>query len=287
VLRGRPLPPGWVGKCNVCQQLGEAARGEWLLFLDADTAPAPELVAALMAHAARRELDLTTLFPFLELGSFWERVVLPPFLALIAALYPFERLERPDARPEEVLANGQCILVRRAAYERVGGHGAVRNEVLEDVMLAQAFRRAGLRVGGGEGMSYMRVRMYTNGREVAEGLAKNAAAGQRSGGWRANATVARLAAMAYGPLVLLATGAGLLVWGEWALGWAVGALGVVAFGATLALWARLYRQLYGLSRAYALLWPFGLGAYLFIAARGMWQVRSGRGVNWKGRRYAG
>ncbi|HMQ33221.1 MAG TPA: glycosyltransferase, partial [Chloroflexaceae bacterium] len=192
VLRGRPLPAGWVGKCNVCQQLGEAARGEWLLFLDADTAPQPALVGALLAHARRRELDLVTIFPFLELGSFWERAVLPPFLALIAELYPFERLERPDARPEEVLANGQCILVRRAAYEAVGGHGAVRDEVLEDVRLAQAIRRAGYRVGGGEGLELLRVRMYTSGREVAAGLTKNAAAGYRSGGWRSFGAAARL-----------------------------------------------------------------------------------------------
>lgn len=287
VLRGRPLPPGWVGKCNVCQQLGEAARGEWLLFLDADTAPAPALVAALVAHAERGELDLVTLFPFLELGSFWERAVLPPFLALIAALYPFERLERPDARPEDVLANGQCILVRRAAYEAVGGHGAVRGEVLEDVMLAQAIRRAGYRVGGGEGMAYLRVRMYTSGREVAEGLGKNAAAGQRSGGWRSNLAVARLAAVAYGPLVLLGAGVGLVATGSGANGGLVATLGFVTLGAALAFWGQLYRRLYGLSRAYALLWPFGLAAYLLIAARGMWHVRSGRGVDWKGRRYAG
>lgn len=288
VLPGRPLPPGWVGKCNACQQLAEAARGEWLLFLDADTAPQPDLAAALLSHARRRELDLVTILPFLELGSFWERAVLPPFLALIAELYPFERLERPDTRPEEVLANGQCILVRRAAYEAVGGHGAVRAEVLEDVRLAQAIRRAGFRVGGGEGLDLLRVRMYTSGREVAAGLMKNAAAGYRSGGLRSLVAAARLVALAFGPLWLLAAGAGLAAAGAGPVAaGAVAAMGALALGAGLAFWGALYRQLYGLSAAHGLLWPLGLMAYLLIALAGMWRVRSGRGVEWKGRRYAG
>lgn len=287
VLAGRPLPAGWAGKCNACQQLGAAARGEWLLFLDADTAPQPALVAALLAHARRRELDMVTIFPFLELGTFWERAVLPPFLALITALYPFERFERPDARPDEVLANGQCILVRRAAYEAIGGHGAVRDEVLEDVRLAQALRRAGYRVGGGEGLPYLRVRMYTSGREVAAGLTKNAAAGYRSGGWRSLWAAARLAAMAFGPLWLLAAGAGLAAAGRGDLGWALLGAGAVTLGAGVALWGAMYRRLYGLSALHGLIWPLGLAAYLLIALGGMWRVRSGRGVVWKGRRYAG
>ncbi|NTV65140.1 MAG: glycosyltransferase, partial [Oscillochloris sp.] len=182
MIAGRPLPTGWVGKCNACQQLGEAAHGEWLLFLDADTVPEPDLVTALLASAQARQIDLLTIFPFLELGTFWERVVLPPFLALITALFPFAQMEQPDIRPDQVLANGQCILVRRAIYERIGGHGAVRDEVLEDVRLAQAIRAAGGKVGAAEGMAYLRVRMYTNGQEVVAGLMKNAAAGYRSGG---------------------------------------------------------------------------------------------------------
>jgi len=287
VLRGAVLPPGWVGKCHACQQLGGVAMGEWLLFLDADTAAEPELVAALLAHAGRRGLDLVTIFPFLELGTFWERAVLPPFVALITALFPFDRLEQPDARPDEVLANGQCILVRRAAYAAIGGHGAVRAGVLEDVRLAQAIRAAGFRVGGGEGLSFLRVRMYRSGREVLEGLTKNAAAGYRSGGARSGLAAMRQLALAVGPLWLLGAGGVLLLGGGGAGAWAVLGLGAVAGGAGLALWGAIYRQLYGLSPAHGLLWPLGLLAYLLIALRGIWLVRSGRGVIWKGRTYQG
>jgi len=283
VVSGRPLPPGWVGKCNACQQAGEAAIGAWLLFLDADTAPHPDLVAALLCHALANNGDMVTIFPFLELGTWAERLVLPPFVALILSIFPFERLAQPDVRPEEVLANGQCIFVRRAAYDAIGGHGAVRGEVLEDVRLGQALRAAGFTVRGAIGMQHLSVRMYTSAAEVAEGLMKNAAAGSRSGGWRSFRGMALLLAQAYGPLLLMA--------GGWLAG---GLAGNVAFGAGLLaylvgilFWGVLYRRFYRLSPLYALLWPIGLMMYLLIAGYGILRVQFGRGVTWKGRRYAG
>lgn len=287
VLQGQPLPPGWVGKSYACQQLSMQARGSWLLFLDADTAPHPDLTAALLTHAHRRQLDLVTVFPFLELGTFWERVILPPFLHLITAIYPVERFEHPASRPDEVLANGQCIFVRRAAYEHIGGHGAVRNQVLEDVHLAQAIRAAGFRVGGVEGFAYLRVRMYQNGREVVEGLTKHAAAGMRNGGARSWRVAWSQLVLAWGPPVMMSYGVMLQATGAAAPGGATLLLGGLAWMAGLSMWGALYRSQYRLSPLYALLWPFGLLVYLLIAVRGIWHVYQGRGVSWKGRTYMG
>jgi GT2 family glycosyltransferase len=287
VLAGRPLPPGWVGKCNACQQLSDAASGAWLLFLDADTVAEPDLAAALLASSTARRLDLLTIFPFLELGTFWERVILPPFLALIMALFPFEEMERPDVRPNQVLANGQCIFVRREAYAQAGGHAAVRGEVLEDVRLAQTICAAGYRVGIAEGMAYLRVRMYTSGREVAEGLMKNAAAGYRSGGGRSMWAMARLILAAFGPPWIIAVGLVGLMLRAQGVAWAALAGGGITLLAAVALRSALYRRLYRQPAAYGLLWPFGLLCYLMIAGVGMWRVRSGRGVTWKGRTYTG
>ncbi|WP_165774800.1 glycosyltransferase family 2 protein [Candidatus Viridilinea mediisalina] len=287
ILTGRPLPPGWAGKPHACQQLGEHARGEWLLFLDADTAPHPQLVAALLHHAQQQQLALVTILPFLELGSFWERAILPVFQDLILSIYPIERMQRPDAQPEEVLANGQCILVRRDAYWRCGGHGAVRAEVLEDVYLAQAVRRAGYRVGGGDGHAWLRVRMYTNGHEVAEGMAKHAAAGARASGMRAWLVVTRMLGHAFGPALLVVAGIGTRARGAPVAGTLLAALGGLSQASALCYWGWRYRELYGLHPLHALLWPVGLTAYLAIATRAMWRVRRGHGVTWKGRRYAG
>ncbi len=287
VLSGRPLPPGWVGKCNACQQLSDAASGTWLLFLDADTVAEPDLAAALLTSAIARRLDLLTIFPFLELGTFWERVILPPFAALIMALFPIEAMERPTVRPDQVLANGQCIFVRREAYVQAGGHTAVCGEVLEDVRLAQVIRAAGYRVGIAEGMGYLRVRMYTSGREVVAGLMKNAAAGYRSGGGRSLWAMSRLVLTAFGPLWMIVVGLAGLMLGETGVAWAALTGGGLALLASLSLRSILYRRLYRQPIAYGLLWPGGLLCYMMIAGVGMWRVRSGRGVTWKGRTYTG
>lgn len=287
VLNAVPLPPGWTGKCNACQQAAAAAQGEWLLFLDADTVPQPTLLPSLMTHARRYQLDMLTIFPFLELISFWERVVLPPFLAMIYVLFPIERMNAPDSRPDENAANGQCILVRRSAYDSIGGHGAVCSEVLEDVRLAQALRAAGFRTGAAEGMRELRVRMYTNGREVLEGLTKNAEAGYRSGGGRSLWAGARQLALALGPPDLFVWGLILLAVRGDVLAWAVLLHGLVIVLVAFSFWGFLLRQLYDLPWFYALLWPFGVVCYSFIALRSMWQVRTGRGVIWKGRTYVG
>jgi hypothetical protein len=212
--------------------------------------------------------------------------MLPPFLAFITTIYPIERFEHPATRPEEVLANGQCILVRRAAYEAIGGHGAVRDKVLEDVHLAQAIRAAGFRVGGAEGLEYLSTRMYHNGREVAEGLAKHAAAGARNSGARSWQAAVWQLALAWGPLTLIWIGAALLASGSGEAAFVMAA-GVLAWAAGLWLWGAMYRRQYRLNPLYALLWPLGLLAYLVVALCGMWRVRSGRGVSWKGRTYAG
>ncbi len=284
VVQGRPLPPGWVGKCHACQQASAVARGEWLLFLDADTAPAPDLTAALLSHALTTDGDMVTIFPFLELGSWAERLVLPPFIALIVSIFPFERLAQPDVRPEEVLANGQCIFVRRAAYDAIGGHSAVRGEVLEDVRLGQTLRAAGFTVRGAVGLEYLTVRMYTSAAEVAEGLMKNASAGSRSGGWRSLTGMSLLLAQAYGPCMLFLAGLA----GAPSIAAAVAmSAGIVSWLAGLLFWGTLYRRFYRLSPWYALLWPIGLLMYLFIAGYGILRVQFGRGVTWKGRRYAG
>ncbi len=253
VLAGAELPLGWVGKCHACRQLADAAEGEWLLFLDADTMPGPDLAAAMLTHALEHQLDLLSVTPQLELESFAERLVLPAFFTMLTALYPLERMERPDAGPGDVFASGWCFLVRRSAYDAVGGHWAVRGEVLEDVRLGQALRAAGYRVGGADGTAHVRLRMYRSGAEVAAGLGKNAAAGYRSGGTRSNVVIAGMLGQALGPFWLV--GAAFYARGPGAhiARW----VALLGLGAALLHWGEIYRMRYAIRPRSHTFWQMG------------------------------
>ena len=285
-IQSAPLPAGWTGKCYACHQAASVARGEWLLFLDADTIPQPSLVAALVTHMQQHHLDMLTIFPLIELGSFWERIILPSFFTLLHSVFPFRRLNAPDVQPEETMANGQCIVVRRHAYEAAGGHHAIRNEVLDDVMLARMLRKAGFRTGAALGLRELRVRMYTNRKEVVEGLSKNAVSGFRSGGSRSLWGGIEQFALALLPLCLFVLGLMLLIIRGDILSWAVIMHAIVVGGIAFGFWSFLLQKRYHLSPLYALLWPFGMICYGLIALLSWRNLLSGRGVMWKGRTYA-
>jgi chlorobactene glucosyltransferase len=144
VLESPPLPAGWFGKQWACATGAGAARGDVLLFADADTEQAPDLIAR--AVSAKRALgaDLLSVAGRQELGSFWERLLQPQIFSILLVRFGGTEGVNRARRPEDVIANGQCFLVRRASYDAVGGHAAVRDKVAEDLMLAQATRRAGL-----------------------------------------------------------------------------------------------------------------------------------------------
>ena len=163
----------------------------------------------------------------------------------------------------------------------------MRDSVLEDVRLAQTVKAAGYRLRAVGGPQLMRVRMYTNFGEIAEGLRKNAFAGARAGGsWRTIWGGFRQMLLAGGPLVLVLAGGGLL-----ALGWSQGAL-VLVFGLGLALlvlsyWAVLVRRFHQISPLWALAYPLGTFGYFALAGLAFIDIARGRGVTWKGRAYRG
>ncbi len=285
LLSGAALPGGWAGKCWACWQGYGAARGELLLFLDADVIPRPPLIAALVARAAEGR-DLLTLMPLLRLGSLAERLVLPAFGTILLGLYPLRLVS--DPRSPLAFANGQCICVRREVYAATDGHRGVRDSVLEDAILGQRVKAAGYRLEAAAAPDLIEVRMYTGWATLAEGLRKNAAAGWRSGGARSAWVGARQSLLAFGPLYLLALAA--LAWA----GQPGGALAVVlllhALGLTLlvlctAAWltARRYR----VAPLWGALYPLGLALYFAVAAAGFLRVWTGKGVTWKDRTISG
>ncbi len=173
VISPAPAPPGWTGKNNAVIAGVRDARGEWLLFTDADTIHRPGSLARALQEAKREQADLLSYSPEQIVGSFSERAVMPVVFGELAAHFPPHKVRAQKSGI--AAANGQYILVRRSAYGSVGGHTEIATEILEDVALARRFRNAGYRIHFRYGGDALRTRMYRNWSQLREGWTKNLA----------------------------------------------------------------------------------------------------------------
>lgn len=171
VLETQNLPAGWVGK-NYAVSLGVAqASSPWLLFTDADAEHLPRSTAAALADAAATGAALVSYSPEQLTRTWWERSLVPFVYVRLAARYSFDAVSDPDS--PQAAANGQYLMIRREAYETIGGHEAVAGEVLEDVALAQRAKAAGIPILFASGVGRVRVRMYRSFGSMWQGWSKN------------------------------------------------------------------------------------------------------------------
>lgn len=171
-LQPSDLPSGWYGKTFACAQLGQAASARWMLFLDADARLLPNACARMLSEAERRKLTFLSCWPRFEMHTWAERVLMPMLNFVVFSIFPGPLSPwRCDASLG--LAHGACILVERDAYARVGGHGAVRNEIFEDTRMAQLWRLGGERGLCLDGSTVVKVRMYSSFEEIWRGFTKN------------------------------------------------------------------------------------------------------------------
>jgi len=192
LLMGKELPDGWVGKNWACHQLSQVAdaRNTHLLFTDADTIHASASLRTALAYAESERLDLLSLWPDQITASWSEKLVIPLGYLVIVCFQPFALLSTLQAKPERVrrwgvsreqlasmgVANGQFLLFRRAAYELIGGHEALRDHLVEDLAFGRriaARTGEGMRLTNGDGTALLRCRMYTCFQELWEGFSKN------------------------------------------------------------------------------------------------------------------
>lgn len=165
VVPGAPLPPGWVGKPWALQQGLQAAEGEWVLCLDADTEPLPGLVAAAVAAAQQHRHDLLTLGARFVCDTPGQRFLHPAMLTtLLYRFGPPGRRSLPP--PHRVVANGQCLLARRQPLLAAGGFALAAANLTDDVALARRLAALGWRVGFLDGTRAVEVRMHDTAAQV-------------------------------------------------------------------------------------------------------------------------
>lgn len=172
LLKGKPLPQGWIGKNYACTQLSHQARGAYILFTDADTRHQPEMIQAVIQYMQRQQVQLLTAQPEQLLGSLGERFVVPLLNFTILTLLPIFLIR---LRPEPSLAtgNGQLLCFERSVYQAIHGHESVKAHILEDVLLARKVKAAGYRMAYIDAFNLVQCRMYHSFPEIWSGFSKN------------------------------------------------------------------------------------------------------------------
>jgi len=171
VLDARELCAGISGKCNALITGVAGVTAEWLLFTDADTFHYPGSLVAAVQEAEQRGVELLSYSPEQETGSWYEHMLMPVVYAELTRTYPTEKVN--DPKSPIVAANGQYILVRRAAYEELDGHRSVSDKLLEDVELARLFKQSDHKIWFRFGAGLVRTRMYRSFAAMWEGWTKN------------------------------------------------------------------------------------------------------------------
>lgn len=175
VLNNRePLPAGVNGKSRACSLLAKQARGEWLLFVDADTVHQPSAIREGVARALSLNVSLFSAIPKQVTGTWGERLFLPAGFALIYNGVSMWRLwQSKQWRWGGAAAIGQYLLVKRDAYEAAGGHTAIQHKILDDVFMGVHLKSAGYRIAISDG-PWVACRMYRGFNDMAQGFSKNA-----------------------------------------------------------------------------------------------------------------
>jgi chlorobactene glucosyltransferase len=283
VIHHRERPAGWTGKVYALHLAACAAQGEWLLATDADVVHHPQALRLAMSLARRRGLDMLSLVPQIEAGSFWERVVLPLFALAIASGYPLVLANNPRFR--RATAVGAFILMRRRELESLGGYARIKGTVIDDLRLAELFKRNGRKFYLAASRGLLRTRMYQNCREVWEGLRRTAFEAM---GFSVVRVLAALALILVAAVLPWATTLALAFRDVWA-GHPLLADSILWLAFSTCLTSALvylpFLIIMRVSPLYVFTLPLGAAFYAGVAADSMLVSIFRAGVRWKDRHY--
>ncbi|MGW8271490.1 MAG: glycosyltransferase [Burkholderiales bacterium] len=283
VIENDACPPDWAGKCNAARVGAEAANGRYLLFTDADVRFDPALVRAAVGLQRRERHAMLSLLPRVIATTWTDRIVQPIASLALMMMYPIDKVNRAYRR--RPFANGQFMLFDREVYERVGGHAATKNELLEDLAFARLIDAHGGRVGLAFAVDMLEVRMYPSYAALRDGwkrifieACRRRTKKLRAKGWfvlsvGVGAPIAQLGALltgAVGGHSMLAT-----------------AVAVVAIGIALQVTALglFYRFCQSSSWRDVLSSPVGAALVARILLQGAEDLAQNRPLRWGGREY--
>lgn len=280
VVHGEEPPPGWLGKPWAMQQGARRARGDLLLFVDADVRYEPAAVAAMVAFRERTCADLIAVLPRVQMRGFWEHVLMPQLACFVFRSIPVFLANRSRVRG---LAAGGGVgnLVLRRTYERSGTHEALRDAVIDDVGLARLVRARGGTTRGALADDLVSIRIYHGFREIVAGFTKNMFP---LFGWIGTAFLASVwLVFHFAPHLVAARGLVRLLETSSITPldtWSLAAVGIIVLSRVVLFRVLGYRP----DNAVLGEVPMSLG-WLYILARSAWVVGVRRRLEWRGRLY--
>jgi glycosyltransferase involved in cell wall biosynthesis len=167
------LERGWTGKANACWTAARRARGQWLLFTDADTIHEPGNLRRAIHEAEKHTVGVLSYSPRQLVSGLLQRALMPLVFCELAMAYPPEKVSNPELRI--AAANGQFLLIKRDAYRALGGHASVKGDILEDVELAFLAKRRKVGLRFRYAADALATRMYRSTTAMIEGWTKNLA----------------------------------------------------------------------------------------------------------------
>ena len=276
-LDGEELPTGWLGKPFALHQAFQKAKGEILLFTDADPVFEPNALRTAVFTMQERKLDALTLMPKAEFGSFWERAVQPTIFGFIGSLTRFGKVNSQDHK--SAMGFGAFLMFKRSAYEAISGHEGGKADVLEDVLIAKRLKKAGFKLLVADAKRLFSIRMYYGFREIWIGWRKNMFLAMKRSVARALYYVFMVLAFVLTPYLVL--GWNVVVGSD--LLW----IGLSLFGVSMVSAATIKTcDELGLGRINACLFPIGAVVMAAIMINSMIQVLVFSRTEWRGRVYS-
>ena len=275
-IQGAELPCDWYGKPFALHQAGKKARGELLLFTDADPVFQPNALKTAVGLMQSHQLDMLSLLPRAEFGSFWERTIQPVIFAFITALTRFKQVN--DQKSKSAMGVGAFIMLRGEAYNRVGGHEPLKQAILEDIGMARLMKRSGAKIMLADGRELYSIRMYHSLKEIWVGWRKNIFLAMKKSIFKTFYTIFGLLGFVVTPWLLagvyMMLESGLM---EQVLAWS--GLGLVVVTKYV-----LCHEL-NLEKRYLLLFPLGAVMTTLIMINSMIHVLFRGQSEWRGRTY--
>ncbi|NQT66435.1 MAG: glycosyltransferase, partial [Actinobacteria bacterium] len=274
---GEPLKKGWLGKSYACWQLSKHARGDYLIFTDADTLHFPNSISGAVACLLKYNLDALSVFPKEIMVTFHERMMVPFGHYIILSLMPLY-LIRKIKTALFCTAIGQFMLFKKEVYKKIGGHKSIKGKMLEDIKISKRVKSFGYKFMIFDGRSNVYCRMYRNFREIVEGYSKVLFAVFDYKIYMISIAIILVAAIFLFPFLMLPIGI--------LFDWSLVLIELIILQIIIILITKTILSLRFKCKAVdIILHPISMIYLILIAINSVFNAKIGMGVYWKGRIY--